>query len=479
MKKKATIIYCIALYVFNIFFANAQDTHYWTQQYGTKSSLLGGAVIGGVRDNSGIYYNPGTMGFIQNGELSVQATAYQMDRVLFKNGGGDDINLKSSTLQTMPLIISGLYKLKNKPKHTLGYCLLTKDQFNIKANGRVEDFRNLINDSISAGDEEYISQFHLRSSVYEFLSGWAYGYKLSDKLSIGIGNYGSYRSYHVDRYRVSRLVSSDTSNNGDIATFNRNNSMELKNVRTVIKLGVALDLKKWKFGLTLTSPSINIWGKANYISDLTSANVDYNGDGKADSFVANSREDGLKTQYKTPFIAGFGFEYNNDEKTIIAFSCEYFDKVDKYTVMQPSSKPFYRPSTYQLPTADQSLAISDEKKSVFNFAIGIEQKLNEKYSGSIGFRTNNSYSTKEKLETINLTFTNWNIYHLTLGVTKRREKSNLSVALNFGYGSKNNAYQWVNLTNATLENRLIGEPQQASLKYTSFAVVIGYTRFGK
>ncbi len=147
--------------------------------------------------------------------------------------------------------------------------------------------------------------------------------------------------------------------------------------------------------------------------------------------------------------------------------------------MQPNSNTYYRPSSYELPTADQSLLLSEEKKSVFNFAIGIEQKINEKYSGNIGFRTNNSYSTKEKLDNINLTFTNWNIYHLTLGVTKKREKSNLSIALNFAYGSKNDAYQWVNLTNATLQNKLIGEPQKATVNYSSFAVVIGYTRFGK
>jgi hypothetical protein len=29
-------------------FAAAQDTHYWTHQFGTRSALLGGAVVGGT-----------------------------------------------------------------------------------------------------------------------------------------------------------------------------------------------------------------------------------------------------------------------------------------------------------------------------------------------------------------------------------------------------------------------------------------------
>ena len=39
----------------------AQDSHHWTQQYGTRSTLLGGAVIGSASDLSATYYNPGAI----------------------------------------------------------------------------------------------------------------------------------------------------------------------------------------------------------------------------------------------------------------------------------------------------------------------------------------------------------------------------------------------------------------------------------
>jgi hypothetical protein len=55
------------------FYATAQDTHYWTHQFGTRSALMGGAVVGGTRDNSMIFYNPAAVSFIDSSSLSINA----------------------------------------------------------------------------------------------------------------------------------------------------------------------------------------------------------------------------------------------------------------------------------------------------------------------------------------------------------------------------------------------------------------------
>ena len=470
------------IFFFNITFlflssisVNAQDTHYWTQQYGTKSSLLGGAAIGGVRDNSGVYYNPGAIGFINNKNLSITANAYQLDRIKLIKGGGNGIDLSSSGIQTMPLIISGLLKAEKHPKHTLGYCMLTKDQFEINTNARYEDSKNLLNDSYANGNEDYTDQFNLISSVYEVMAGWAYGYKVSDKFSIGIGNYGSYRSYHSDYNRNVRVIPTDSNLIlQEISTFDRSYSIGLKNVRTVFKLGAALNLKKWKFGLTLTSPSINVWGQGSMQSDVTVSNIDYFGTGTLISLTANTRQDKLKTTYKTPLTIGFGAEYSND-KTTFAFSCEWFDKVKDYTIIKANGGAYLRPAILGIFTSSDVLKINEEKKSVFNYAIGFEQKITDKYYASIGFRTNKSYSTVEKLAKINLTYTNWDIYHTSFGITKKREKSDISVAINYAISAKKDIYQYANLTNSDASNFFEGNPEKASAKFTSFAFMIGYT----
>ena len=85
----------------------AQDTHYWTQQFGSKSSLLGGASVGGVRDNSAIFYNPGAMSLVDSSTVSVSATGYQYESLKLKNGAGSGIDLNSSKTYIIPLIITG------------------------------------------------------------------------------------------------------------------------------------------------------------------------------------------------------------------------------------------------------------------------------------------------------------------------------------------------------------------------------------
>jgi hypothetical protein len=49
--------------------AMSQDSNYNTNQYGSRSALMGGAVVGGVRDTSAGFYNPGALGFVDNASL--------------------------------------------------------------------------------------------------------------------------------------------------------------------------------------------------------------------------------------------------------------------------------------------------------------------------------------------------------------------------------------------------------------------------
>jgi hypothetical protein len=64
-----------------IFFINgmgfAQGVYYWSQNYGTVSNLLGGQVIGSVRDVTATYYNPGYLGLVEEPELILGAKIFE------------------------------------------------------------------------------------------------------------------------------------------------------------------------------------------------------------------------------------------------------------------------------------------------------------------------------------------------------------------------------------------------------------------
>jgi len=57
--------------------ASAQDTHYWNLQHGTRSTLLGGAVIGSVTDMAATYYNPAALALFPAPEILLSGKVYQ------------------------------------------------------------------------------------------------------------------------------------------------------------------------------------------------------------------------------------------------------------------------------------------------------------------------------------------------------------------------------------------------------------------
>ena len=92
--------------------AASQDTHYWTQQFGTRSALLGGAVVGGVRDNSMIFYNPAAIAFIDSSSFSINANLYLAENIKVKNILTQEKEFTSLQLTSVPLLTSGQFKTR-------------------------------------------------------------------------------------------------------------------------------------------------------------------------------------------------------------------------------------------------------------------------------------------------------------------------------------------------------------------------------
>ena len=69
--------------------ANAQDSHYWTTQYGTRGQLLGGAVVGSIGDLSSTFYNPGALALSKDPKLVLSTDAFEVQRIQFRGGVGE------------------------------------------------------------------------------------------------------------------------------------------------------------------------------------------------------------------------------------------------------------------------------------------------------------------------------------------------------------------------------------------------------
>ena len=103
--KKNTLAACVSLLLAHSVFA--QDTHYWNLQYGTRSTLLGGAVIGSVSDMAATYYNPAALALFPAPEILLSGKVYQYSSLSMENGAGPGEDLTSSTIEAAHTLFAG------------------------------------------------------------------------------------------------------------------------------------------------------------------------------------------------------------------------------------------------------------------------------------------------------------------------------------------------------------------------------------
>jgi len=105
-------------------FSYAQNGHYWTQQYGTKSMLLSGSAIGGVSDLGAIYYNPARLSQIDNPAFLLSADVFEYSSLNITNAFGDSKNTSKSNFGSVPSLAAGSFKLPFLKGHSFGWAIL-------------------------------------------------------------------------------------------------------------------------------------------------------------------------------------------------------------------------------------------------------------------------------------------------------------------------------------------------------------------
>jgi hypothetical protein len=102
----------------------AQGGHYWGEQYGTRSTLLGNSVIGGVEDLGAVYYNPGRLALTDKPAFLLSADIYEWTQFTVKGVVGDNQSLSKSDIGSVPGFLAGTFRIKSLPKHHFAYALL-------------------------------------------------------------------------------------------------------------------------------------------------------------------------------------------------------------------------------------------------------------------------------------------------------------------------------------------------------------------
>jgi len=440
--------------LFAIFAGNtlAQDTHYWNLQYGTRSTLLGGAVIGSVSDMAATYYNPAALALFPAPEILLSGKVYQYNSLSLNNGAGPGKDLTSSAIETAPTLFAGSFTFDWLGDNTLSYSILTRQQMNFGIEGRRGGTRES-----NTGQDLVAGELIANQELSDLWIGLTWSKKLNDHIAIGVTPYFSVRDQKTRKHAYSELLNGA----GDVSASILTQQFEYKNYRLLAKAGFGAIFDPLTLGITITTPTLSLGGSGSSLVNLVDSGA---ASDEATVFIANFQQD-VTARHHLPLSVGFGTGYQLGRHRL-HFSAEWFDKINQYDILD--TQEFTAQSngeTYQN-------RVDSELKSVFNYGIGAEFYAGENLDLFISYVTDFS-AAKDGTRT-NLTVSTWDIYHLSGGASFAIGRSEFTLGINYAFG-KGKAKGQVNLPEGDIKNALADLFEDTDLDYKRFKFLIGFS----
>lgn len=377
----------------------AQDAHYWNTHFGERSILLGGAVIGSVTDLSAAYYNPGAIGITTKPRLGLGSQILEITKLNLDNKREDGHDLSQFSLIPRPGLVAGQVPFDTNSAFQWTYVLLTRNRFEFD-----------ITDHQTAAFRH--SDVVLQENLSETWAGVCISRPITERLGIGVTLFGAYRTHgRLGNALVGKIDSTGAS------SVSHSSEVQYFSVRTLAKFGLMYTHGDWTAGLTLTTPSIHIYGGGSVYERITIA-------GTNNDRIAALEQTTLPAIYKSPISIGIGASHRID-KTRFHFSAEWFAGVPGYELIDTEPDTIIS-STPIRPDVRESL------RSVLNFGIGVEYRQSEliAWHGSIV----SDFSALDRTEPSTLAIGTWNVVHFSGGIVLSLPQFTLTTGLSYGVG---------------------------------------------
>jgi hypothetical protein len=394
---------------------HAQDAHYWTLQFGPRSSLLGGAVIGSVSDISATYYNPGALGPAENLPFAVSTDVLELTTTTLEDGGGQGVDLGTTTSGLRPSMVAGTIKRGLFGGGTLAYSVLT----------RVRGTQDLLGEiRISGSDippdvqlDDIAAQAKLTGEFSDMWAGLSYGHRLGAHFGLGVTWYGAYRNQWRRRENIRQAIEFDGTGSIDVnGAYGKYST-----IRTLAKVGGYVAAGPITGGVTLTTPSLHIGGSGQLSQNIGIFGTDT-------TALASNTQTGLDATYKSPLSIGAGLGVRIGGTQVHA-SAEWYDAIEPYLIMQ--GEPFIG----QEPEVPSQQAPVHELSDVLNWGIAIEQTFSPKLSGYVSFYTDQS-GFADEIEEAKLSINPIDISTITIGTDFTVKSARFTLGVGYGWGSK-------------------------------------------
>jgi hypothetical protein len=434
--------------------AAGQDTNYWTQRYGTRADLLGGAVVGSILDLSSSYYNPGALALMEDPSVLLSGRAFEYWSLSLRDSTGSRRLLKTDSFGPAPSIFTTLLPIGSE---RLAFTVLTRQDFDVRTETRSEGTVELDPGGPAAINTEVV----VDQDMTELWIGATWSRPWQENLGFGITPYFIYRG---QRTRIQSLASAvDTL--GGVATATAVDDFRYTHYRLLLKIGMLWRRNEsLNVGFNLTTPSLGLGfasgGKAHV--NRTTANLDIDGDGEPDDIAINHTDDDLDARYESPLSIAAGLSYRFDRGTLY-LTAEWFDGVQPYAVMKTANVPQVPPGL----TLTQRL--TQELRAVTNVGIGMEYRLSDQWHLYGSFATDFSAATENN--TSNHSLSSWNLYHLTGGAAFTISGLDLTAGLGHSFGNEDAEL----LEDAILDLQVIDAgPIAGKVNYRAWRLIIGF-----
>jgi hypothetical protein len=436
-----------ALTLFTGASARAQDSNYWTYQWGTAANLLGGAVIGSVVDISATYYNPGALPLIEQAEIIVTSKVFDLASLKVEPDFGTQVDLDNLRLSIAPGFVGGRLPFKFLGSDVLGYSLFTRQRFKATIDAGAVGTLDEVNDTLPTDD--FLGLVRFEEDLTDYWVGLTFSKLLGSKVGLGVTLYGAYRSQRFGGQSQAQTFTDTT----QAIVLNQTYS-SYWNFRMLLKAGVTFEFHGVSFGLTVTSRSLSLFGSGRVLVNRTRFGI-------SDPAFGATFQDGLGATFRSPLSLGLGTAYSPDQNTTVHFATEYYAPVSQYVVMD--LEPFDNQSGGETITAD----LEDARKGVLNAGIGVEHTFSPTLSGYASFRTDFTGSDPDTPSDI--TFTRWNLYFITAGTSFQIGTADLTLGLAYGWGSRDDS-----IVTRDEGDRDPGTPRITSAQYRTLRFIIAF-----
>jgi hypothetical protein len=488
--RRPLVAVTLLLVVWGTRMVGAQELNYNTLQVGSRSVLMGGAVVGGVRDTSATFYNPGALGFVENASISVSANAFRFGKVTIDDALGPGEDATDTMFEPIPLLVSGMLRLPAAPQWDFGYALVARQQYAAKFTNAVDTQRETINVGgvIQPLPNQFIAQSNITSSANEFWAMGAVAWRLNETLALGMAPTVVWRGQSLIERFSFQTIPLVTGGNGPIGV-NLLTDVDLSQFSFLTRFGVAWEPSALlKVGATLTTPNLTIASSASSQAQVSATNLPgpTNGtNGARQNLFGSDFQDGLSSHYRTPLSIAVGVEVKPWAPLTVGLTVAYSVALGRQALLDvQGGRPFFRgPGTEGLGDSASFLTPLDERRTVVNVSFGAAYALNDTYAAYVGFWTDFSPLTRQQFSDLSnqgfvLATGEVDLYHVVVGATRTTKRSMIAagVVLSQGTGTTQSNADITATGNAlglTQGGRFIERHES----FFSVSLLLGYTYF--